>query len=96
MARQKGKLRYRVDLNPGVTYVMPIVLLEERVNEKNDKICDKKFSKKDTILEIGGHKIGGGHFLLIAGPCSVENKEMVFSIAKSKGMRRSCIAWRSL
>src|SRR3712207_8874906 len=46
------------------------------------KFVTRNFQKKDTILEIGGHKIGGGHFLLLAGPCSVENKEMVFSIAK--------------
>jgi len=46
------------------------------------KFVTRSFQKKDTILEIGNHKIGGGHFLLIAGPCSVENKEMVFSIAK--------------
>lgn len=53
------------------------------VNEKNDKICTRNFQKKDTILEIWGNiKIGGGAFSLIAGPCSVENKEMVFAIAK--------------
>ena len=46
------------------------------------KFVTRNFQKKDTILEIGEHKIGGGHFLLIAGPCSVENKEMVFAIAK--------------
>ena len=39
------------------------------------KFVTRNFQKKDTILEIGEHKIGGGHFLLIAGPCSVENKE---------------------
>lgn len=46
------------------------------------KFVTREFQKADTILEIKGHKIGGGHFLLLAGPCSVENKEMVFSIAK--------------
>ncbi|CAL7871875.1 Smr/MutS family protein [Fusobacterium necrophorum] len=34
LSKQKGKLFYRVDLNPGVTYVMPIMLLEERGKRK--------------------------------------------------------------
>lgn len=46
------------------------------------KFVTREFQQEDTILEIKGHKIGGEHFLLIAGPCSVENREMVFSIAK--------------
>lgn len=46
------------------------------------KFVTREFQAEDTILKIKGHKIGGGHFLLLAGPCSVENRDMVFSIAK--------------
>lgn len=28
LSRQRGKLEYRLDLNPGVTYVKPILILE--------------------------------------------------------------------
>lgn len=35
----------------------------------------------DTIIDIKGHKIGGGNTLLIAGPCAVEEKESMKSIA---------------
>lgn len=45
--------------------------------------------KKETIIELeNGHKIGGGHFTLISGPCSVESEEQIVSIAlalKEKG-----------
>lgn len=46
------------------------------------KFVTREYQKEDTILNIQGHKIGGGNFLLMAGPCSVEDREMVFSIAR--------------
>ena len=33
------------------------------------------------MIEIGGHKVGAGHFALIAGPCAVESREQVLSTA---------------
>ncbi len=48
------------------------------------KQCSKKFHPDDSIIEIGnGVKIGGGHFAIIAGPCSVESREQIISVAKS-------------
>lgn len=39
----------------------------------------------DTVIEIGGCKIGGGHIGVIAGPCSVENEEqMVYTAGQVK------------
>jgi len=35
-----------------------------------------------ACVEISGVKIGGGHFQLIAGPCSVESKEQIIGIAE--------------
>ena len=34
------------------------------------------------MVDIGGHKIGGGHFAVIAGPCSVESEEQIISVAR--------------
>jgi 3-deoxy-7-phosphoheptulonate synthase len=34
-----------------------------------------------TVLEIGDRKIGGGHFALIAGPCTVESREQTLTTA---------------
>ena len=37
-----------------------------------------------TVITLpGGAKIGGGHFLVIAGPCSVENEEQIITSALS-------------
>jgi 3-deoxy-7-phosphoheptulonate synthase len=34
-------------------------------------------------VDVGGVKIGGGNFAIIAGPCSVETREQVMSVAKA-------------
>ncbi|MBV9195122.1 MAG: 3-deoxy-7-phosphoheptulonate synthase [Solirubrobacterales bacterium] len=34
-----------------------------------------------TVLEIAGRRIGGGHFALIAGPCTVESREQTLETA---------------
>ena len=46
------------------------------------KFVSREFKKSDTIINIKGHLIGGDNFMLMAGPCSVENKEMLSNIAK--------------
>jgi len=46
------------------------------------KFVSREFKKSDTIIDIKGHLIGGDNFMLMAGPCSVENKEMLSNIAK--------------
>jgi 3-deoxy-7-phosphoheptulonate synthase len=48
------------------------------------KSANRKFHPDDTSVEISeGIKIGGGHFQLIAGPCSVESSEQILGIAES-------------
>ena len=46
------------------------------------KFVSREFKKSDTIIDIKGHLIGGNNFMLMAGPCSVENREMLQDIAK--------------
>ncbi len=46
------------------------------------KNANRKFHPDDTVIDIGGFKIGGGHFQYIAGPCSVESPEQICSIAR--------------
>ena len=45
------------------------------------KNANRKFHPMDTIVDIGGAKIGGGHFQVIAGPCSVESTEQICGVA---------------
>ena len=47
------------------------------------KNANRKFHPLDTVIDIAGRKIGGGHFLTIAGPCSVESEEQIIGIAKA-------------
>lgn len=47
------------------------------------KSANRKFHPDDSIVSVSGAPIGGGHFQLIAGPCSVESPEQILGIAKS-------------
>lgn len=46
------------------------------------KNANRKFHPEDTVVDVCGNKIGGGSFSVIAGPCSVESKEQLCSIAR--------------
>ena len=47
------------------------------------KNANRKFHEDDTIVDVGGVKIGGGNFQIIAGPCSVESREQIIAVAKA-------------
>ena len=40
----------------------------------------------DTVIDVAGRKIGGGHFQVIAGPCSIESREQMTEVAKDVKM----------
>ena len=54
----------------------------KRVSEPY-KQANRKFHPKDTVIEVGDVKIGGGHFAMIAGPCSVESEEQIIEVAQA-------------
>ena len=47
------------------------------------KQANRKFHPMDTIVEVGNVKIGGGHFAMIAGPCSIETEEQIITVAEA-------------
>lgn len=47
------------------------------------KSANRKFHPDDTVITVGGAKIGGGNFPLIAGPCSVESREQIITVARA-------------
>ena len=47
------------------------------------KCCNRKFHPEDLVVEVGDVKIGGGNFVMIAGPCSVESEEQIVTVAKA-------------
>ena len=46
------------------------------------KAVNRKFHPEDTVIQVGPAAIGGGHFGLIAGPCSVETEEQITFVAQ--------------
>lgn len=59
---------------------LEIVSSVKRISEPF-KQANRKFHPKDTIVEIGNIRIGGGYFAMIAGPCSVESLEQIIDVA---------------
>ena len=44
----------------------------------NFKLVSSKWKVKDTVIDLGDDvKIGGGHFAMMAGPCSIEGEEQI-------------------
>jgi 3-deoxy-7-phosphoheptulonate synthase len=63
-----------LEAQPGVDRVVPIL--------KPYKLASAQFKHGErTVLEIDGRKVGGEHFALIAGPCTVESREQVLATA---------------
>jgi 3-deoxy-7-phosphoheptulonate synthase len=63
----------------GVEKVVPIM--------KPYKLASREFHEDDSVVEIGGGsvpkvKVGGPHAACIAGPCAVENEQMLNKIAR--------------
>lgn len=44
-------------------------------------LCGRHAHPDDTVLTLGGVRIGGGHFAMIAGPCAVESREQILALA---------------
>ena len=61
---------------------LEIVQSVKRVSEPFKK-CNRKFHPEDSVIDAGGVPIGGGHFAVIAGPCSVENHDQIIGIAEA-------------
>lgn len=59
---------------PGVEKVMAVL--------KPYKLVSREFRPEDTKIYVKDIEIGGKRIVVIAGPCSVENKEMLKEIAK--------------
>src|ERR1039457_2362983 len=60
---------------PGVDSVVPIL--------KPYKLASAQITHGErTVLDIGGRKIGGENFALIAGPCTVESREQTIETAR--------------
>jgi len=63
-------------LDPGMFTVMSGVADAVPVS-KPWKLVSREVKPDDSFIDIGGARIGGGRFGVIAGPCAVESREQV-------------------
>ena len=64
-----------LEVFPGVEKVMPVLAPY--------KLVSREFKHQDTIIDLGrGVKIGDKKVVLMAGPCAVENRNLLLEIAK--------------
>ena len=60
---------------PQVERVLPV--------QKRYKLASRASCPAPSVIDVAGVKIGGDHFVLMAGPCSVENRGQLLSTARS-------------
>ncbi len=60
---------------PGVAQVIPVL--------PPYKLASLDAHPEPSVVDVGGVKIGGGHLGMIAGPCSVEDRDRMFRIAEA-------------
>jgi 3-deoxy-7-phosphoheptulonate synthase len=59
---------------PGVDHVVPIT--------RPYKLASLQFKREEySVLDIGGRKIGAEHFMMIAGPCTIESRDQMLTAA---------------
>ena len=52
-----------------------------RITEKY-KLVSRDFKPNDTVVNVGGVKVGGGNLAIMAGPCAVESYEQLLEAAQ--------------
>ncbi|MCF8054754.1 MAG: 3-deoxy-7-phosphoheptulonate synthase [Deltaproteobacteria bacterium] len=62
------------ELLPGVEKVVAIL--------KPYKLASRETRGDDTVISVGDVKIGNGRFVVMAGPCAVENEEQIMESAE--------------
>jgi 3-deoxy-7-phosphoheptulonate synthase len=59
---------------PGIQEIVQIT--------KPFKLASREFQPRDTVVDVGGVPIGGDHVVMMAGPCSVEDRGMLLETAR--------------
>lgn len=49
---------------------------------KSYKLASREYKQEDTVIKVKDVLIGGNNFVIIAGPCSVESREMILECAQ--------------
>jgi 3-deoxy-7-phosphoheptulonate synthase len=59
---------------PGVLEVIPVT--------HGYKLVSREVKPEDTIVEVGGVRIGGKALVIAAGPCAVESRDQLLTVAR--------------
>jgi 3-deoxy-7-phosphoheptulonate synthase len=70
------------DVDPIEFEVMPGVKECHRIVSPY-KLASRSFKPTGTIVKIGDLEIGGGQVIVMAGPCSVENRDQIGQVAEA-------------
>jgi 3-deoxy-7-phosphoheptulonate synthase len=60
---------------PGVLEVIPV--------SHAYKLVSREVKREDTVVHVGGVAVGGGLLVVVAGPCAVESREQMLTIARA-------------
>lgn len=60
---------------PGVERAVPVV--------SSFKFVSRDFQQEDSVVDVSGVPVGGGHLAVIAGPCAVESRDQLFTSAEA-------------
>ena len=64
-----------LEVFPGVEKAMPVLAPY--------KLVSREFKKDNSVIDLGkGVKIGGKEIVVMAGPCAIENRDILFEIAR--------------
>lgn len=69
------------EIEPEQLQAFDVVETVKRIKEPYKK-ANRSMHPQDSVIDICGKKIGGNHFQVIAGPCSVETREQMIEVAK--------------
>ena len=47
------------------------------------KLVSREVKEEDTVIDVGGVKVGGRAIVVMAGPCSVESKDQILETARA-------------
>jgi 3-deoxy-7-phosphoheptulonate synthase len=69
-------------IEPDAFAMLPGVAEALRVSQPF-KLVSREVKEEDTVIDVGGVRIGGRGIVVMAGPCSVESKDQILETARA-------------
>ena len=64
-----------IEISEGVDKIVPVT--------ESYKLVNKKFHPQDSVIAVGNTHIGPGNLTVMAGPCAIENHDMLLKSAEA-------------